>query len=201
MVIDFSWSKECVISEIPIIPRIPGNPDVNQPVQEMPTIQTTAGTFQINNVPAVTLSINNNIKILENIKQGFKKIIYWNKYRSEITAQIKKNDLDYLIDPAFRNINRLFVLSFKNGNSNLTRDFFDKYHMPLVEIKDFNALTDSKLFFDQPVKNKQEAYKKLIEMSRSDGYTTGNLLDFSYHQNYYKLIGTDLSRQANMNIP
>ena len=201
MVIDFSWSKECVISEIPIIPRIPGNPDVNQPVQEMPTIQTTAGTFQINNVPAVTLSINNNIKILENIKQGFKKIIYWNKYRSEITAQIKKNDLDYLIDPAFRNINRLFVLSFKNGNSNLTRDFFDKYHMPLVEIKDFNALTDSKLFFDQRVKNKQEAYKKLIEMSRGDGYTTGNLLDFSYHQNYYKLIGTDLSRQANMNIP
>ena len=73
--------------------------------------------------------------------------------------------------------------------------------MPLVEIKDFNALTDSKLFFDQRVKNKQEAYKKLIEMSRSDGYTTGNLLDFSYHQNYYKLIGTDLSRQANMNIP
>ena len=47
MVIDFSWSKECVISEIPIIPRIPGNPDANQPVQEMPTIQTTAGTFQI----------------------------------------------------------------------------------------------------------------------------------------------------------
>ena len=90
MVIDFSWSKECVISEIPIIPRIPGNPDANQPVQEMPTIQTTAGIFQINNVPAVTLSINNNIKILENIKQGFKKIIYWNKYRSEITAQIKK---------------------------------------------------------------------------------------------------------------
>ena len=90
MVIDFSWSKECVISEIPIIPRIPGNRDANQPVQEMPTIQTTAGTFQINNVPAVTLSINNNIKILENIKQGFKKIIYWNKYRSEITAQIKK---------------------------------------------------------------------------------------------------------------
>ena len=110
MVIDFSWSKECVISEIPIIPRIPGNPDVNQPVQEMPTIQTTAGTFQINNVPAVTLSINNNIKILENIKQGFKKIIYWNKYRSEITAQIKKNDLDYLIDPAFRNINRLLKM-------------------------------------------------------------------------------------------
>ena len=40
--------------------------------------------------------------------------------------------------------------------------------MPLVEIKDFNALIDNKPFFDQPVKNKQEAYEKLIEMSRND---------------------------------
>ena len=69
--------------------------------------------------------------------------------------------------------------------------------MPLVEIKDFNAIIDNKPFFDQPVKNKQ----KPIEMSRNDDYATGNLLDFSYHQNYYKLIGIDLSRQTNTNIP
>ena len=55
-------------------------------------------------------------------------------------------------------------------------------------------------FFDQPLKNKQEAYEELIKLSRNDNYTTGNLLDFSYHQNYYKLIGIDLSRQTNMNI-
>ena len=72
--------------------------------------------------------------------------------------------------------------------------------MPLVEIKDFNALID-KPFFDQPLKNKQEAYEKLIEMSRIDHCTTGNLLDVSYHQNYYKLISIDLSRQTNANIP
>ena len=73
--------------------------------------------------------------------------------------------------------------------------------MPLIEVKDFNVLIDNKPFFDQPVKNKQEAYEKLIEMSRNDDYTTGNLLDFSYHQNYYKLIGINLSRHANTNIP
>ena len=55
-------------------------------------------------------------------------------------------------------------------------------------------------FFDQPLKSKQEAYEELIKLSRNDNYTTGNLLDFSYHQNYYKLIGIDLSRQTNMNI-
>ena len=73
--------------------------------------------------------------------------------------------------------------------------------MPLVEIKDFNALIDNKPFFDQPVKHKQEAYEKLLEMSRNDDYTTGNLLEFSYHQSYYKLIGTDLSRRKNTIVP
>ena len=95
-------------------------------------------------------------------------------------AQPKNNNLDYLIDPTFRNINRMFVFSFKNGDP--TGDFCDKYYMPLVEIKDFNALIDNKPFFDQPVKNKQEAYEKLIKVSRNDDYTTGNLLDYLYHQ-------------------
>ena len=58
----------------------------------------------------------------------------------------------------------MFVLSFKNGNDDPTRDSFVKYYMPLVEIKDFNALIDNKPFFDQSVKNKQEAYDKLIEI-------------------------------------
>ena len=93
-----------------------------------------------------------------------------------------------MIDPTFRNINRLFVLSFKNGNIDPTRDFFDKYYMPLVEIKDFNPLIDNKPFFVEPVRDKQEVYEKTYEMSRNDDYTTGNLLDYLYHQKYYKLI-------------
>ena len=97
-------------------------------------------------VPVVTVSINDNIKFLENLKQGF------SKYRFEITTQAENNNLDYLIDPTFRNINRLLVLSFKNGNGVPTRDSFDEYHMPLLEFKDFNALIDSKPFFDQPIK-------------------------------------------------
>ena len=55
--------------------------------------------------------------------------------------------------------------------------------MPLVEIKDFNALIDNKPFFDLPVKNKQGTYEKLIEMSRND-YAIRNLLDYFSHQNY-----------------
>ena len=55
--------------------------------------------------------------------------------------------------------------------------------MPLIDIKNFNALIDNKLFFERPVKNRQEAYEKLVEMSRNNNYTTRNLLDYLYHQN------------------
>ena len=96
--------------------------------------------------------------------QVFKRTTSWNKYRSEITTQPKNNNLDYLIDPAFKNINRLLALLLKNGNM----DSFDKYYMPLVWIKEFNVLIDKNQFFDQSVKNKQEAYEKLIEMSIND---------------------------------
>ena len=56
-----------------------------------------------------------------------------------------------------RNINRLFLLSLKNGNDDRTSDSFDKYYMPLVEIKDFNALSNNKPFFDQPVKKQKRS--------------------------------------------
>ena len=55
-------------------------------------------------------------------------------------------------------------------------------------------------FFDQPVKNKQEAHGKIIEITRNDDYTTGNLLDYLCHQTYFKLICIDSSKQTNMNI-
>ena len=67
------------------------------------------------NFPVITLSINDNIKCLEYIKQGFKRKIFWIKYRSEIVIQPLNINSDYLIDATFRNINRLFVLSFKNS--------------------------------------------------------------------------------------
>ena len=174
--LDLSRSRYFVISEISRTPVVTANPNNYSSVLVAAEAQTTT-TFQINKaklyVPVATLSINDNINFLENIKQVFKRTISWNKCRSEITTQPKNNNLDYLIDPTFRNINRLFVLSFKNGDNGPTRKSFDKYFMPLVEIKDFNTLIDNKPFFDQPEKNKQEAHEKLIEMTRNDEYKTG----------------------------
>ena len=79
------------------------------------------------------------------------------------------------------NVNRLFVLSFTRTNTGDDRDCFRLY-VPKFEIKDFNVLIDGKSFFDLPVKNEEEAYEKIIEMSNNNDYTTGNLLDFGYFQ-------------------
>ena len=124
----------------------------------------------------------------------------WNKYRSEIVTQPKTNNLDYMIDPTLRNINRLFVLLWKMVTMVL-QEFWQEL-MPLVEIKYYNVLIHNNPFFYQPLlKNKQEVYGKLVKMSRKNDYTKWNLLDYSYHQNYCKPIGIDLSRQTNMTIP
>ena len=141
--LDLSWSKNCKISEISRTSEVSGANPADETL-------TTGETFQVNNaklyVPVVPWSINDNIKLLKNIKQEFKGTISWNKYRSEITTQTKSNNLDYLIDPTFGNIYRLFVLSFKNGNDDPTKNYFDEYYMPLVKIKDFNALINNKPF-------------------------------------------------------
>ena len=102
-------------------------PNTN-PVRYQVTSQKARATLQISNiklyVPVVTLSINDNIKFLQNIKQGFKRTISCKKYRSEITTQSKNNNLDYLIDPTFSSINVLSLRSFKNINA---RETFLRY--------------------------------------------------------------------------
>ena len=127
-------------------------------------------------VPVVTLSKENDIKLLEQLKSGFKKTIKWNKYRSQMTIQPKHKNLNYLIDPTFMNVNRLFVLSFPRNNNTDSRYSFSNYYVPKVRINDFNVLIDGKRFFDFPVKNEEKAYEKIIQMSNNNGCTTGNLL-------------------------
>ena len=103
-------------------------------------------------VPVVTLSKENEIKLLEQLKSEFKRTMKWNKYRSQMTIQPHNSNLNYLIDPTFTNVKRFFVLSFQRiaGESNTTKDYrdsFSHYCVPNVEIKDFNVLNDEKSFF------------------------------------------------------
>ena len=68
-------------------------------------------------------------------------------------------------------------------------------------MKDFNVLIDGKRFFDLPVKNEEESYDNIINMSNNNDYTTGNLLGFGYFQENYKLIAIDLSKQTKLKDP
>ena len=113
----------------------------------------------------------------------------------------QKWNLNYLIDPTFTNISRLFVLSFPRNNNTDSRYSFSNYYVPKVRINDFNVLIDGKSFFDLPVKNEEEAYEKIIDMSNNNDYTTGNLLDFAYFKKHYKLIAIDLSKQTKLKEP
>ena len=103
-----------------------------------------------------------------------------------------------MIDPTFTNVNRLFVLTFVNEDG---RTYFSKYYLPKVEIKDFNVLIDGKQFFHIPLENKEEANEAIIEMSKNNNYTTGNLLDYEYFKGHYKLIAIDLSKQIELESP
>ena len=118
-----------------------------------------------------------------------------------MTIQPQNNNLNFLIDPTFTNVNRLFVSSFTRTNASDGRDSFSDYYVPNVEIKNFNVLIDGKLFFHLPVKNEEDAYEKIMDMSNNNDYTTGNLLDFSYFKENYKLIAIDLSKQTKLKDP
>ena len=78
-----------------------------------------------------------------------------------MTNQVKNNNLNYLIDPAFTKVNRLFVLSFENENN---RTSLSKYYVPNVQTEDVNVLIDGISFFDIPIKNNEERYEQFIEM-------------------------------------
>ena len=103
-----TWSKDCVI-----------------------TNSTGEGKFAITEtklyVPVVTLSTKDNEKLLQQLKSAFKKTISWNKYESSIKTFAQNKYLNYLINPSFQGVNRLFVLSFENENN---RTSHSTYYLP-----------------------------------------------------------------------
>ena len=144
-----TWFKNCVL--IDKLTR-EANYNVDPDVYEIDNPEDAI--FQITDtklyVPVVTLSKENDTKLLDQLKTGFKRTIKWGKYRSQMTIQPQNNKLNYLIDPTFMNVNRLFVLSFPRiaGENNTTkdhRDSFSHYYVTNVRIKDFNVLIDGKI--------------------------------------------------------
>ena len=170
-----NWFKNCVL-----IDKSTREADYGADPNVYEIINPEDATFKITDiklfVPVVTLSKENDIKLLEQLKTGFKRTIKWNKYRSQMSIQPQNNNLNYLINPTFIKVNRLFV-SFPGNNNTDSIYSFSNYCVPKVKVNDFNVLNDGKSFFDLSVKNDEEAYEKIIDLSNNSDYTTGNLLD------------------------
>ena len=184
--LELKWDKTCVINNQKIGVNLDGGN----------TAAPTGATLTINDcklyISVVTLSKDDEIKLLTNLKSGFTREIEWNKYRSQLSTEAINNNLNISIDPTFTNVNRLFVLQYQTAGD---RQSFSQFYLPKVMVKDFNVIIDKLACFDLPIKTEEEAYKKIIDISRNNEYTTGNLLDYDYFKKYYKLIAIDLSKQ------
>ena len=148
--IEFSlkWYEECILSNN-------GN----------------AATFTITDakhyVPIVNLKIEDNTKLSKLLSEGFKRPIYWNKYK----IIFKNYNNEYIrerIDASFQGVNKLFVLPYASGDNITDKKSYTRYFLPRIKIT-YNTDIDC------------------------DDYTTGCLLDFAYFEKNYKIIAADLS--------
>ena len=173
-----TWSENCVIISTNV-------------ANQNPTFTITETNLH---VPVVTLSTQDNAKLLPQLKSGFKRTISCNKYLSKPESLAQNANLNYLIEPSFQGINIRFVLAFEDDAQRTSKR---RYYIPNVEIKDYDVMIDEKNIFYQPVKNNKVTYENIgnITIGQGDGYTTGCLLDYTYFKIYQKIIAIDLSKQ------
>ena len=157
------------------------------------TNSTSAGTLEITDtklyVLVVTLSTQDNSKLLQQLKSGFKRVISWNKYLSKPELLAQNPNLNHLVKPSFQGVNRLLALAFENDYSGC--------YLPNIEIKDYNIMINGQNFFDQTAKNNKVTYENIRKSAtgQGDDYTTGCLLDYPYFKDSLKMNAVDLSKQ------
>ena len=157
---------------------------------------TDSATFQITDaksfVPIVTLSAEDNTKLSKLLGEGFKRPVYWNKYKVidnkvvEIAANNGEKYIRELLDSSYQGVKRLFVLVYDNtaGNDQVSIDSFKKYFLPRVKIENYNIEIEGRNFYDQPINDTIKQYDEIRKIStgQANDYTTGCLLDFAYFE-------------------
>ena len=150
--LELKWDKNCIITSLEQRDIGGGNRD------NAPTDATLSITDCKLYITVVTSSKDDEIKLLTNLKSGFKREIIWNKYRSQMTTEAINNNLNILIDPTVTDVNRLFVLAYQTAND---RQSFSQFYLPNVMVKNYNVTVDKLAFFDLPIKLKKKHMKKL----------------------------------------
>ena len=153
------------------------------------TNSTGAGRLAITDtklyVPVVTLSTQDNAKLLQQLKPGSKRTINWNKYQSDPKKYAQNQYLNHLVDSSHEG-----VLSFENKNVRISHS---EYYLPKVEINDYNVKIDGKNFLDQSINNDIKTYANIrkIATGQGDDHATSCLLDYPYFKENYKMIAID----------
>ena len=122
-----TWSAECVIIYSDV-------------ANQIPTFTITETNLY---VPVVTLSTQDNAKLLPQLKSGFKRTISWNKYLSKPELLAQNPNLNHLVEPSFQGVNRHFVLAFEDDAQRTSNK---RYYLPNVEIKDYDIMIDGNFF-------------------------------------------------------
>ena len=160
-----------------------------------------ASTFTITDaklyVRIVTLSTEDNAKLSKLSSEGFKRPVYWNKYK--IIPSITCNENVYIrefFDASYQGVTRFFVLAYRDrcGANRVTDDSYRRYFLPRVKIENCNIEIDGRNFYDQPINDWIKQYDEVRKVStgQGDDYTTDCLLE------NYRLIAADLSKQKSL---
>ena len=145
----------------------------------------------------VTLSAEDNVKLSKLLGEGFKRSIYWSKYKVNPNKTYNANEhIRELLDSIYQWVKTLFFLAYDNANG-ITPDCHKRYFLPRIKIKNYNIEIDGKNFYGQPFNDSIKQYDEVRKVStgQGDDYKTGCLLDFAYFKSNYKLIAADLSKQ------
>ena len=149
-------------------------------------------------VPIVTLSIEDSARLSKLLSEGFKRSVYWNKYK--VIASKAYNQDQYirkLLDASYQGVKRLFAIAYSNDANRVTVDSHQRYFLLRIKIKNYDIEIDGRNFYDQPINGLIKQYHELRKVStgQGDDYTTKCLLDFTYFAKNYRLIAADLSKQ------
>ena len=169
-----TWSENCVIVST--------------------NVANQNSTFSISDtklyVPVVTLSTQDNAKLLQQLKPAFKRIINWNKHLSKPELLAQNPNINHLSKPSFQGVNILFGLAFEDDTK---RTNSKRYYLPNSEIKDYNIEIDGKNYFHQPIKDTKVTYDSIRKITgQRDDHTTGCLLDYTYLKDTYNMIASRL---------
>ena len=119
---ELNWTKDCVLSSV---------------------ANDNATSFKITStklcVHIVTVSTKHNVNLTKQLKEGFKRSIYWNEYKSKIETKVADDNIvtRFPLDASFQGVNRLFVLAFNNVDDDankVERNSYRKYVLPGVDI-------------------------------------------------------------------